>query len=479
MKRPLRAADFPALADNPQPWAGMVTSLPEEHDYVCEVEGDLPPLAGRLLRQGPGLYDRGPDRKRMLLDGDGMTQCYDFEPGRVRYRNKFVRTAKYEEETAAGRFLHPTFSTHGSGPRKYNFRGDVANQANVTCTDFFDGKVLAFDDGQRPVALDPEELETLGETDLDGLRPELRFWAHFKEDPAAGLFHALALDIGRDLKATVVSLDRSGTVVSRKNYRLPRACYIHDWIATDRYFGFVLHPALVTLWGYLKVRTARTVFSECLKWTPKLGNLILLFDRDSGREYRFAADARWLWHCVNAFDDGDDVLVDFVGGESGLGGKDAPFFTVMRNEVPPLSPTVTNPLRRYRLSPATESLTEEILDASLNCELPTVAACDRLKRPGRAFVMAGVPGELFARGLGSWAYKSETFDRFVFDDAQYTAEPVPLSDGYVATQVYAAAERRSYLGIFKADRLADGPVAKLWHRHHVPLSFHGCWTPEP
>ncbi|MEM7813137.1 MAG: carotenoid oxygenase family protein [Planctomycetota bacterium] len=478
MKRPLCSADFPALADNPQPWAGMVTSLPDEHDYVCDVEGDLPDLRGRLYRQGPGLYDRGPDRKRMLLDGDGMTQMYDFDGGRVRFRNRYVRTAKYLEEGRAGRFLHPTFSTHGSGPKKFNFRGDVANQANVTCTDFFDGKVLAFDDGQKPTALGRDDLETLGETDLDYLRPGLRFWAHFKEEPAAGLFHALAMKIGRFVEASVVSLDRTGSVVARSDYRLPRACYVHDWIVTSRYFGFVLHPAIINLWSYLKVRFAHTTFADAIDWRPQMGNLILLFDRETGRESRFKAAGCWVWHCVNAFDEGDDVVVDFVGGVSGLGGADAPFYTVMRNEVPPLDETVTNPLRRYRLDPRRESVTEEVLDDSLNFELPTVPARDKTVRPDRAFVMAGVPGELFARGVGSWDYCRETFDRFVFDDAQYTAEPVPLGDRHVATQVYVASEKRSYLGIFRGDRLADGPVAKVWHTHHVPLSFHGCWSPK-
>lgn len=67
------------LADNALPFAGLATSLPTEYDYVPRVEGRLPPaLQGTLYRNGPGLFDRGGGRKRMLLDGDGMIQAYQF-----------------------------------------------------------------------------------------------------------------------------------------------------------------------------------------------------------------------------------------------------------------------------------------------------------------------------------------------------------------------------------------------------------------
>ena len=65
-KLPLRAADWLPPESNPVSHAGLLSSLPAEHDYECEVEGQLPDLRGTLYRVGPGLYDRGPDRKRML-----------------------------------------------------------------------------------------------------------------------------------------------------------------------------------------------------------------------------------------------------------------------------------------------------------------------------------------------------------------------------------------------------------------------------
>jgi hypothetical protein len=134
---------WPPLAENSLPFAGLLTSLPEEHDYACEVEGQLDGLNGTLYRVGPGLYDRGADRKRMMLDGDGMVQALRFRGGQAHFRNRFVRTNKFVEEAAANRFLYPTFSCHGSGPWRNNLGLSLPNQANTTVL-AWGGKLWAF-----------------------------------------------------------------------------------------------------------------------------------------------------------------------------------------------------------------------------------------------------------------------------------------------------------------------------------------------
>ena len=53
----MRAADWLPPALNPLPYAGLISSLPDEHDYECRVDGQLPELSGTLYRIGPGLYD--------------------------------------------------------------------------------------------------------------------------------------------------------------------------------------------------------------------------------------------------------------------------------------------------------------------------------------------------------------------------------------------------------------------------------------
>jgi all-trans-8'-apo-beta-carotenal 15,15'-oxygenase len=73
--------------------------------YSAEIEGRLPEgLSGTLYRNGPGLFERDGFRKWNLIDGDGMIRATTFANGRVRFRNHFVRTAKYVAEQKAGPF---------------------------------------------------------------------------------------------------------------------------------------------------------------------------------------------------------------------------------------------------------------------------------------------------------------------------------------------------------------------------------------
>ena len=77
-------------------------------DYAPRVEGKIPAgLEGSLYRNGPGLFERGGVRKPHLLDGDGLVQRLTFQDSAVRYQNSFVRTRKFAQEEAVGRYLYP------------------------------------------------------------------------------------------------------------------------------------------------------------------------------------------------------------------------------------------------------------------------------------------------------------------------------------------------------------------------------------
>src|SRR5947208_2689492 len=152
---PLPSDLWRPLAATPLPYAGLATTLAMEYDYAPRIEGHLPPtLQGTLYRNGPGRFDRGGLRKRMLLDGDGMLQVYQFHQGQVRFRTRFVRTAKYVAEEAAGRLLYRTWSTLAPGGMWANLGLHLANQAEVTVIRRHE-TLYAFG-GPHPYALDPE-----------------------------------------------------------------------------------------------------------------------------------------------------------------------------------------------------------------------------------------------------------------------------------------------------------------------------------
>jgi all-trans-8'-apo-beta-carotenal 15,15'-oxygenase len=464
------------------PYAGLVTSLPEEHDYVCEVDGDLPPLEGTLYRVGPGLYDRGPDRRRMVLDGDGLLQALSFSAGQVRFRNRYVRTRKYLAESSAGRFLYPTFSTHGSGPLHYNLGLSLANQANTTVIEWA-GRVFAFDESQRPYALN-RQLDTLGESSLDPRQPGLRYWAHWKLDAAHRQLHLLAILPGPRPSARVVSLDLAGRVVARQSIPLPRSVYIHDWFVTRHHFAFVLHPAYIDPAQVLQVLIARQTFSEAIRWQPERGNVLQVARRGSEETQTFELEPCWMWHAINGYESGQALILDFIGarGGGGLGNADdSPLFGIMRGE-PGLPEEPVNYPRRYRVDMAAGKVEDTILDASANYELPSISATERSLSYSHAYMIQADAGEIFARSLCQLDGQTLQRHSFGFEQGEYVSEPVMLDHlggergRYVISQIYNASERASYFAIFDDRDFAAGPLARIRLRHHVPLSFHGYWS---
>lgn len=481
-KLPLPAADWLPPATNPAPYAGLLSSLADEHDYECEITGQLPALDGTLYRVGPGLYDRGPDRKRMVLDGDGMVQALTIGNGRARFRNRFVRTPKYIAEQDANRFLYPTFSTHGSGPLRYNLGLSIVNQANTTVIEWA-GRLYAFDEGQKPYEL-TGDLGTIGEALLDPAQPKLSYWAHWKLDAVHQRLHLLSMVPGPKPVAQIVSLDRQGRVAERQTIPLPRSVYIHDWFVTDGHFALLLHPAFISLPRMLQIAIGRNTFASAIEWRPDEGSILTVARR--GHEETRNVDVRpvWMWHAINAFEDGKDLVLDFIGDEmgGGLGTDESPLFNIMAGGDPGEPPDPSNWPQRLRVGPDNNSPEEQTLLQDGNFELPCVSATERGRSYSQAYMIRAIPGEIFARCLCELDGGTLTGRSFEFGEHEFCSEPVICDelDGqpgrYLLTQVYSGTDKRSYYAVFDRQDFMAGPVARIQLRHHVPVSFHGYWS---
>ena len=92
------------------------------------IEGELPrDLHGTLLRNGPNpLYP--PRDQYHMFSGDGMVHAFHIEDGHVSYRNRWVRTEKFQRERSAGRALYGTFGNPAtSDPAVHGTPYNVAN----------------------------------------------------------------------------------------------------------------------------------------------------------------------------------------------------------------------------------------------------------------------------------------------------------------------------------------------------------------
>ena len=83
--------------------ANYESGVEEEYDITgADIEGEIPRAlwGGSLYRNGPGNFERGDERVKHVLDGDGLASLFYFPPGggRVRFVSRFVRTEEFVAE---------------------------------------------------------------------------------------------------------------------------------------------------------------------------------------------------------------------------------------------------------------------------------------------------------------------------------------------------------------------------------------------
>ena len=111
-------------------------------------------LNGTLYRNGPNPQFDAPGAHWFV--GDGMLHAFHLENGRASYRNRWVRTPKWQAEHDAGRALFGGFGRKLPGaPADVTDDGGVAN-TNII---FHGGSLLALEEGHLPTEIEPGTLQ--------------------------------------------------------------------------------------------------------------------------------------------------------------------------------------------------------------------------------------------------------------------------------------------------------------------------------
>ena len=461
-------------------------SLRTEHDYHPRIEGRLPvDLRGTLYRNGPGLFERAGYRKRSLLDGDGMIQAFDFTDDGVRFRNRFVRTRKFVEEERAGSYLYPTWSTRAPGGVFANAgMPTFRSQAGVT-TLVKHGRLLAFGETSLPYALDPASLETIGEFEIAGMAGGINYKAHTKTDARTGDWILLGVEFGREHRMHVVVRASGGRVRSHTAYTPERTVYLHDFFATEHHVIVSLHPLEFSPFGLL---SGLESFIDSLSWRPERGNVLLVFDRNGGRVPTvIEAPARFMWHAVNAYEAGNEIIADFVGyaaPDHFIGAN--PALEAVMNGARGASDSLGE-VRRYVIDPAARTVREDVISGG-NYEFPIVNPAHVCANHRIAYFAHSSGRGWYHDGVAAIDFKSGKTETFSFGPRHRVGEPVfaakpghgyeALTDrepGWLLAEVLDGAAGTSFLAVFDARAIAAGPIARVVLRHHLPISFHGYW----
>lgn len=455
-------------------------NLSREHGFESlRVEGTVPEeLAGTLYRVGPSIFDSFGQRYGHWFDGDGAVSAVRFEGGKASGAVRLVQSLGLQEEREAVRRLFAGYGTPMPGGFLARIRQRTKNLANISVFGW-DGRLFALFEAGRPTEIDPDDLQTLGETDLGGvLGPS--FSAHPHRIASRRATYNFGVRYGKDTLLDIYVLPDGGPARRLTTLPLSGPTMIHDFIATDRHLIFLAPPLRLRI---LRQLLGKGSYGENLAWKPELGTEVLVVPIDAPEKViRFQAEPFYQWHFTNAFERDGSIVLDMVR---------YPDFTTT-NEWLGRAPhggsglEANGSYHRATIDPARRSLrSEEVLGVS--CEFPRIAPQKVGQEHGVVWMAAhsGDKRQMFD-ALLKLDVETGKADIVALPAGQYPSEPVFVprrggsaeDDGWVLTLVYDAPSHTSHVAIFDGRRPERGSIAAAYFDHHLPFTFHGGFLPS-
>ncbi|GAA2492774.1 carotenoid oxygenase family protein [Terrabacter carboxydivorans] len=474
---------LPADDDHPYrtgPWQPQTTEW--RADDLDVVEGEVPAdLDGVYLRNTenpvhPSLKNYHP------FDGDGMVHVVGFRDGKAFYRNRFVRTDGLLAEQEAGQSLwaglaeppYLSLREDGWGARrqmKDASSTDVVVHRGTALTSFYQCGDL--------YRLDPMSAETLGKATWNGRFPfDWGVSAHPKVDDRTG--ELLFFNYSKDAPYMHYGVvDGADDLVHYIDVPLPGPRLPHDMAFTENYvvlndFPLFWEPEALAKGAHV-ARFHRDLPSR-LAVVPRRG-------QTSDIRW-FEAESTYVLHFVNAYEDGDEIVLDgFYQGDpdpkdNGMGNRWERAFRFLALD------RMQARLHRWRLDLRTGLVKEEQLSDSIT-EFGMMNGAYAGGAYRYAYAATGKPAWFLFDGLVKHDLQTGTEERFSFGDNVFGSETAMAprvgstgeDDGYLVTLTTDMNDDASYCVVLDAARVADGPVCKLRLPERISSGTHSTWAP--
>lgn len=461
------------------PWRPQTTEW--DADDLTVVEGELPAdLDGVYLRNTenplhPALKFYHP------FDGDGMIQIVGFRDGKAFYRNRFVRTDGFAEELDANGPLWPGIAEPVELAKRDYGWGARTLMKDASSTDVIVHRGTALSSHYQCgdlYRIDPYSGETLGKEDWRGGFPsEWGVSAHPKVDDHTGeLLYFTYSKQAPYMRFGVV--DEGNSVVHTTDVPLPGPRLPHDMAFTENYailndFPLFWDPDLLAHNVHLP-RLHRDVPSR-FAVVPRRGD---------GPIRWFEADPTYVLHFPNAYEDGDEIVLDgfFQGdpepADDGVGGKWQRMFRFLAMD------RMQTRLHRWRFNLRTGETREERLTDTIS-EFGMINSHFGGRDYRYTYAATAKPGWFLFNGLVKHDLVTGAEERVGFGDGVYGSETVMAprlgstgeDDGYLVTITTDMNADASYCLVYDAARVADGPVCKIALPERVSSGTHAAWAP--
>ena len=198
----------------------------------------------------------------------------------------------------------------------------------------------------------------------------------------------------------------------------------------------------------------------------------------------FEAESTFVLHFVNAYEDGDEIVIDgfFQGdpepADNGMGDKWQRAFRFLALD------RMQARLHRWRLNLATGLVKEEPLSDSIT-EFGMINGAYAGTKHRFSYAASGKPHWFLFDGLVKNDVLTGSEEHYRFGEGVYGSETAMAprvgstaeDDGYLVTLTTDMGADASYAVVLDAARVADGPVCKLRLPERISSGTHSTWAP--
>ena len=455
---------------------GFQTQREELRNVALDAETPFPEwLDGTLVCNGPGQFEVGDTALDHWFDPLAMLRGFQFDGGAVRYTNRYVRSEDFRVARERGRIRRSLPGTPADGSRLSRvyraLTGAFQDNPSIGVVRLGD-RVYAVSESPIGIEVDLETLETVGRRDLTaGLDADSTLGHTHVED---GTQWGLGVDFGKRSAYTLFRRDAGGTAepVTRLVFD-SHPPYVHSFALTARYAVVPASTVGIDFGRLARGLVRGATFLDAVAARDAEPSFHVI-DRATGERVAVVpADPFFIYHFANAYEDGDEVVVDAVSfaDERALTGLT---LSNLRSDSPDLP---RGDFVRFRLPlDGGSARRERLLRGPV--EFPAINYGRYNGRPYRYAYLAATDHGSLPTAIAKVDLDGPTTRTWSEPDV-YPGEPVFVpapdsrdeDDGVLLSLALDASSERSVLICLDAATLTERTRAVL--PHHLPYGFHG------
>lgn len=300
---------------NLDPAQALAAQVPFRHQLSTEtatpvLEGALPAwLEGRLVRTAPAVFTQPGWSASHWFDGLGMLYAFELGGGKVAFRQRQLQSAM-AQRAAQGRHDITGFGSknqRGFWKRLVQPVPEAGDNTNVNVLQLGD-ELVALTETAVQWVIDPATLASVRHVQWTDSLGAINLLAHPQLDVEKNEVVNVSPTFGAKPGLSVIAHAPGGrerrVVGLWQTKRIP---YAHSFGLTPSSVVLIGHPFDV---NPLSLLWSNDGFIEHFKWRPEAGTTLAVMDRATGATRTFQAPACFVFHVINAFDRGDDVVLD-------------------------------------------------------------------------------------------------------------------------------------------------------------------------